>query len=309
MIDKDKLQELSALPIEGVAERLGMNVRRHKALCPFHDDKHPSLAFNIRTNRYRCYVCGVSGGTIDLVMNKMKMGFVEACQWLASGSHVILEDYRPVPKEQQPAAFDADRYERHVREGYLGTTARQFLFDERHIDPRVVRWCRLTSWRDRSRVDWLQIPYYDTDWHLIGIQWRRLGPPRQDAEGNPLPRFRFPRGSRCHIYNLPVLQRLRQGEPLYICEGASDCLAMLSSGHKAIAIPSATLLKRDDVELLSSRCAELSTELRMYPDNDAPGEALFLSLRELLPQLIRLQLPEGIKDYGDWWRLRNTSRE
>ena len=183
MITKDKLQELAALPIEGVAERLGLTVRQHKSLCPFHDDRHPSLTFNTRSNRYRCFVCDAHGSTIDLVMHATKVGFVEACRWLASGSSVILENFGPVVTERKPVAFDAARYERHIREGYLGREARQFLFDERKIDPRVVRWCRLTSWRDREGIDWLQIPYYDRDWNLTGIQWRRLGEGEADGEG------------------------------------------------------------------------------------------------------------------------------
>ena len=36
-----EIQRLRDLPIEGVAERLGLRVTRHKCLCPFHDD-HPS---------------------------------------------------------------------------------------------------------------------------------------------------------------------------------------------------------------------------------------------------------------------------
>ena len=50
------------------------------------------------------------------------------------------------------------------------------------------------------------------------------------------PRFRFPQGSRCSIYNLPVLNRLRPGEALYIAEGCSDCWSLLSAGHKAARI-------------------------------------------------------------------------
>ena len=37
-MDKFELQKLRDLPIEGVAERLGLEVKMHKALCPFHDD-------------------------------------------------------------------------------------------------------------------------------------------------------------------------------------------------------------------------------------------------------------------------------
>jgi hypothetical protein len=38
-MEKYELQKLRDLPIEEVAERLGLRVVRHKALCPFHDDQ------------------------------------------------------------------------------------------------------------------------------------------------------------------------------------------------------------------------------------------------------------------------------
>jgi hypothetical protein len=76
---------------------------------------------------------------------------------------------------------------------------------------------------------------------LIGIQSRYLG-----ADKNQ-PRFHFPSGNQCHIYNQQIIPMLGEGEPLYIAEGCSDCWSLLSAGHKAIAIPSATLLKKEDV--------------------------------------------------------------
>ena len=45
MMEKYEILKLRELPIEAVAERLGLRVRMHKALCPFHDDRHPSLSF------------------------------------------------------------------------------------------------------------------------------------------------------------------------------------------------------------------------------------------------------------------------
>ena len=76
---------------------------------------------------------------------------------------------------------------------------------------------------------------------------------------------------------------------------------MLSSGHKAVAIPSATLLKPKDVEQLASLSSELSISFHMYPDRDAPGERLFLQLQKLLPALEHHQLPTGCKDYSDFY--------
>ena len=85
-MEKYELQKLRDLPIEGVAERLGLRVRMHKALCPFHDDHHASLSFSVRRNSFRCFVCGASGGPIDLVMKYLNKTFLEATKWLADES-------------------------------------------------------------------------------------------------------------------------------------------------------------------------------------------------------------------------------
>ena len=333
-MDKLELQKLRDLPIEGVAERLGLSVVRHKCLCPFHDDHHASLSFSVSRNTYRCFVCGATGGTIDLVMQHLHLDFKQACRWLASEHNIILNQPEPInqPATTNPAPstmnhssstanhFDASRYERYFEHPQLTEPARRFLFTERMLDERVVRWCRLTSWADRNGVSWLQIPYYDRDGRLVGVQNRNLGkrPTAGDQSRNPaakdlggMPRFRFPSGSRCGIYNLPVLNMLQPGDELYITEGCSDCWAMLSSGHKAIAIPSATLLTPADVEQLSLLSDKLggkvgqstSLSFHMYPDRDAPGERLFMQLRQILPGLEHHQLPQGCKDYSEYYML------
>ena len=73
-MDKFQLQKLRDLPIEGVAERLGLRVCRHKSLCPFHDDHKPSLTFSVRRNTFRCWSCGEHGGTIDLALKLLPLG-------------------------------------------------------------------------------------------------------------------------------------------------------------------------------------------------------------------------------------------
>ena len=346
-MDKLEIQKLRDIPIEGVAERLGLKIRQHKCLCPFHDDHHASLSFHVRRNTYRCFVCGASGGTIDLAMNLLKSSgrgsFREACRWLADENNVILTEYTSTltSNPSTPTTFDASRYERFFEHPWLSDTARRFLFDERMLDERVVHWCRLTSWRDRKGVNWLQIPYYDVDGKLIGIQNRNLGLspvsnpscasgslPREGGErgfvsdpscasgslpregggrgsqdvGERGPRFRFPQGSRCTIYNLPVLRLLRPDDDLYITEGCSDCWAMLSSGRKAIAIPSATLMKDDDVTAITRHLTP-HTRLHMFPDNDEPGERLFLQLKSRLPDLQHHHLPLGCKDFAEYYVL------
>ena len=362
-MEKYELQRLRDLPIEGVASRMGLAVSRHKCLCPFHDDHHASLSFSVRRNTFRCFVCGAHGGPIDLAMRHLGLGFVDACRWLADEHQVIASSFKmqdsggPTPKP-----FDASRYERFFERPWLNEAARRFLFQERRLDPRVVAWCRLTSWRDRQGVSWLQIPYYSQDGRLTGVQNRNLTtpskPPRGEAYepqspseapspskptrgeacepqspseaptsskpprgeacephspsgemegGRSLPRFRFPAGSVCGIYNLPVLRRLRPGDELWITEGASDCWAMLSAGRKAIAIPSATLLGYRDAELLTGLCREATVSFHMAPDRDAPGERLFLQLQQALPGLQHHQLPPDCKDFAEYYVKHHVS--
>ena len=298
-----ELQKLRDLPIEGVAERLGLRVERHKCLCPFHDDHTPSLSF--KNNKFRCWSCGESGDSISLAEKMLGKGFVEACRWLADEHNVILTEYKS-SETKPPVPFDSKRYERFFSSPWLSPAARQFLFDERKLDPRVVRWCRLNSFRDRQGTNWLQIPYYDRAGKLVGVQNRNLSsPPKGGVRGSL--RFRFPSGSRCSIYNLPILNRLTMGEALFITEGPSDCWAMLSAGHKAIAIPSATLLTKPVLDQLLQALPPSPTgegtggRLHMYPDRDAPGERLFLQLQEILPGLEHHQLPPGCKDYADYF--------
>ena len=298
MISRFDIQKLRDLSIETVASRLGMTVKRRKCLCPFHDDTIPSLTFYPRNNTYRCFVCDAHGGTIDLVMNKLHKSFPEACRWLADESNVIIEETKTKTSlTSHPSPFTPERYARFFEQPFINLVAARFLYEERHLDPRVIRWCRLNSYRDPKGVNWLQIPYFDMEGKLTGVQSRNL-----DYNKDSLtPRFRFPKSSECHIYNLPVLKLLKDGEPLFITEGCSDCWAMLSSGHKAVAIPSATLLREEDLQPIRRLVSEKGITLHMYPDRDEPGARLFVQLKEHLPSLTYHQIPDGFKDYSDFY--------
>ena len=324
-ITNETLQRLRDIPIEEVAQQLGLHVTRHKALCPFHQDKHPSLSFHVRRNTYKCFVCNAHGGTIDLTMQVLGKDFKEACQWLSGEYRVDSVEFREnrQPKKSGLITHNSklitEKYSKYFIHPFLNAPARQFLFDERRLNPRVIDWCRVTSWTDRYGTSWLQIPYFDVDGTLIGVQSRRLSPchpelvsesenPQRLNVSTSKPRFIFPTGSRISIYNLPILKHLKEGEALWITEGCSDCWAMLSAGRKAIAIPSATLLNAKDLDVLKAHCPWLIATpskggLHMSPDNDEPGEQLYLQIKNLFPQLERHPLPHGIKDFGQYWAM------
>lgn len=311
----ENLSRFRSLPILGVAAELGIPVMRHLARCPFHEDRHPSLHFHVGRNTFHCFACDAHGGPIDLVMHKFHISLPEACRWLAAHHGIILSaasSRLPLPRMRQEIPLDTEWLESLVAHPELSPEACRFLFQERHYRPEVIRWLGISSishsmpcWRHgRPFYDApaLLIPYRSPGGRLLSVQSRYLGLAGSGHELSPAPpRFRFPRGGRCGIYNLPVTTLLAPGEPLYIAEGVTDCMAMLSSGHKAIAIPSATLLRPSHMDMLRSVLQATGSVPHIVPDRDQPGERLYLDLREHLPQLVRHQLPEGYKDYGQWW--------
>lgn len=321
MLTNSDISKLRSLNIEDVAEACDLTVKRHKSLCPFHSDTRPSLTFNVRKNTYHCFVCDAKGGTIDLVMHMMNLSFRDACHWLARTFNIILDDknnrqfnnikprkvkqVRPL-KEDLGGSVDIRHLSMLVAQPYLCPEAKKFLFDERKIKPEVVEKLGLSSISSPVPMSgdlngsWfnapsLLIPYRDLDGNLISVQARYLGKDKSK------PRFQFPKGSKCTIFNLPALELLQREEHIFISEGVSDCLALMSAGFKAIAIPSATLLKPEDKKLLSSLSSTLSLQWHIYPDRDAPGERLFLNLVALCNTVTRHQLPEGYKDVGEYY--------
>ena len=64
------------------AEYYGVEVNRHsKTLCPFHNDRHPSLF--VADDHYHCFACGEHGDVIDFVAKLYGLPLHDAAKKLA----------------------------------------------------------------------------------------------------------------------------------------------------------------------------------------------------------------------------------
>ena len=69
------------------AELYGIDVNRYsKALCPFHNDRHPSLY--VADNHYYCFTCGEHGDVIDFVGKLFQLSPYDAARKLAADFHL-----------------------------------------------------------------------------------------------------------------------------------------------------------------------------------------------------------------------------
>ena len=69
------------------AELYGVEVNRYgMALCPFHNDRHPSLY--VADDHYHCFACGEHGDVIDFVSKLFQLSLYDAAQKLAADFHL-----------------------------------------------------------------------------------------------------------------------------------------------------------------------------------------------------------------------------
>ncbi len=53
--------------IHTVLEHYGINVHKNKCLCPFHNDKHPSMSIEENRGIAKCFSCGAGGNAISFI--------------------------------------------------------------------------------------------------------------------------------------------------------------------------------------------------------------------------------------------------
>ena len=91
------------------AERYGVEGNHYgMALCPFHNDRHPSLY--VADDHYYCFACGEHGDVIDFAAKLFGLPLYEAAQRLAADFHLTPD------KPPSAAAFHAKRIQTEAQQ-------------------------------------------------------------------------------------------------------------------------------------------------------------------------------------------------
>lgn len=97
MIKKETVDEImSAAQIEEVVSDFVPLKKRGQnwvGVCPFHDDKNPSMYVSPRLGIFNCFVCHTGGNAVNFVMKHEQLSYPEALRWLAQKYGIkIVED-------------------------------------------------------------------------------------------------------------------------------------------------------------------------------------------------------------------------
>lgn len=96
--DRDRVLDATDLvALVGEHVQLRPKGREHVGLCPFHDDRTPSMSVVTHKGNgfYKCFSCGAAGNAIDFMMNYHKMEFIDALRALAERAGIELRQARP----------------------------------------------------------------------------------------------------------------------------------------------------------------------------------------------------------------------
>lgn len=302
--------------------------KHYKGLCPFHDDKNPSMQISPDTGRYRCWSCGAHGNAFDFVMGTQNLTFVEALKLLADEVGVKLKRGREseTQKEERNQSEQAMALAQEFFEAELqrSSLAREYLTG-RGIDEETQRRWGLGygpdigdalafklkkagiplplaqglflvdqdaggGFYDRFRGR-LMFPIHDERGRLVAFGGRLLGqgiPKYINSSDTPLYRK-----SRV-LYGMHLAKdAMAKTRRAVLAEGYLDVIACHRAGVTAAVASLGTALAEDQVALLKRWCDEV---VILY-DSDAAGrKAADRACEMLMAAGIRARvalLPEG----------------
>ena len=149
---RSAIEDIKArLSIVDVVERyvsLKRTGKNYTGLCPFHDDKNPSMHVNEERGFFHCFSCGAGGDVFGFVMKYNSIGFMDAARELAQRAGVELpsssrrSEDRGEDSARKKRFFEINSlvcslYRERLRSGKGSESARKYV-ESRGIDARTV---------------------------------------------------------------------------------------------------------------------------------------------------------------------------
>lgn len=327
---------LNSIPILEVAHKLGISVKKKKAMCfNGHDSKTPSLSFDIKGNLWHCFGCNDSGNNIMLVMRVLNRDFVSSCLWLKEtfiiGSpndgyqkrEIIKYQDQRVEIRKNENRCDPEVYSWIIRETSLTANAINYLVNHRGFSKETLeklnircidkpseffikareKWgisrlvkCGLAKESGNNSVTFLW--WDETIIFPFYDQLDNIIYLQGRRIGDKEPKYINLLGVETPIYNLSILKCLKKNQKIFICEGIPDTIAAIEKGLNSVGILGANNFKDKWVEIFTDYIVVV------IPDNDKAGDKFVHDLEKLFEQRRKAiqvaHIPPKYKDYADY---------
>lgn len=299
-------------------------------LCPFHDDKSPSMHINSQKGFYHCFACKVGGDAFKFVMDYERLSFAEAVEKVASLSNFsltytssnsavkkelksilpLLNSFYKQSLRNNPQALNY-LYQRGLNDedivkfelGFApsSTSSLKLLQNEgiEFKDALEVGAVKMSSKNTplASFFERITFPIYDYKDLLIGFGARSLDANNPAKYINSNQNRLFDKSKVLYAYNL-AKKHIEKSKEIIICEGYMDAIAFHKAGlNNAVAVLG-TALTKYHLPLIT----KLDARVILCFDSDSAGlsaalrSATLLSLNKIEGKAIFLK---GGKDAAE----------
>lgn len=183
--DRDRvLSSTDIVRLVGEHVQLRPKGREFAGLCPFHDDKNPSMQVSPQKQIYKCFSCGAGGSCFDFVMNYHKLTFPEAMKMLADRAGIELTPYKGAKGSSgQGSSQNTDRRKRLLAVNELALAYFQSQLQSPEAQP--VRDYLDQRGVSSEMVERFQLGYAPHSWHALSeeVVAKRFDKPAFEAAG------------------------------------------------------------------------------------------------------------------------------
>ena len=282
----------------------------YKCVCPFHDDKNPSMSINQNKQMYHCFACKAGGDAVKFVMDYEKLTYPEAIEKIAQISNFSLEyinDKVPTQKENKHILEKANAfyrseffkheaavryiYSRGINDamiekfelGWAGDSASTIrLLQNENIEPKEALEVGIVKQNEKgiyaSFIERITFPIYSHTTRLVGFGGRTISDHPAKYVNSPQSVV-FDKSKLLYGYHL-AKQSIFEKKQIIITEGYLDVIMLHYAGFTNAVAVLGTALTTSHLPLLKR--GEISVVLCF--DGDGAGINAAIKSSRLLSQ-------------------------
>ena len=314
MIDPKSIEKLkNQIDIVDIIEhflpvkKMGAN---YKCVCPFHDDRNPSMSISQSKQIFHCFACKAGGDAIKFVMDYEKLTYPEAIEKIAQISNFSLEyinDKVPTQKENKHILEKANAfyrseffkheaavryiYSRGINDamiekfelGWAGDSASTIrLLQNENIEPKEALEVGIVKQNEKgiyaSFIERITFPIYSHTTRLVGFGGRTISDHPAKYVNSPQSMV-FDKSKLLYGYHL-AKQSIFEKKQIIITEGYLDVIMLHYAGFTNAVAVLGTALTTSHLPLLKR--GEISVVLCF--DGDGAGINAAIKSSRLLSQ-------------------------
>jgi len=314
MIDPKSIEKLkNQIDIVDIIEhflpvkKMGAN---YKCVCPFHDDRNPSMSISQSKQIFHCFACKAGGDAIKFVMDYEKLTYPEAIEKIAQISNFSLEytnDKVPTQKENKHILEKANAfyrseffkheaavryiYSRGINDamiekfelGWAGDSASTIrLLQNENIEPKEALEVGIVKQNEKgiyaSFIERITFPIYSHTTRLVGFGGRTISDHPAKYVNSPQSVL-FDKSKLLYGYHL-AKQSIFEKKQIIITEGYLDVIMLHYAGFTNAVAVLGTALTTSHLPLLKR--GEISVVLCF--DGDSAGINAAIKSSRLLAQ-------------------------